>query len=145
MPFLVAFPMQIQFLSNQPCRNPQQNYWRISTVGTQTFLGPGRACCRRQLKIRPGPEAPEACWDSALACALPITHPTCEEFSWRWFLGTLRRRRAKSLVFWYLGPVEISGVFLAVPFFSHPFFELRFLPIFDGFHFPFWILFNVFS
>ena len=51
VPFLVALPMQIQFLSTQPRRNPQQNYWRISTVGTQTFLGPGRVCCRRQLKI----------------------------------------------------------------------------------------------
>ena len=51
VPFLVALPMQTQFLSTKPRRNPQQNYWRISTVGTQTFLGPGRVCCRRQLKI----------------------------------------------------------------------------------------------
>ena len=34
-----------------PARNPQQNYSRISTVGNPTFLGPGRVCCRRQLKI----------------------------------------------------------------------------------------------
>ena len=58
---------------------PQETHSKIiresQTVGTLTFLGPGRACCRRQLKIRPRPEAPEACWDRALACSLPITHP----------------------------------------------------------------------
>ena len=64
------------FGAPDPARNPQQNYSRISTVGTPPFLGPGRVCCRRQLKIRPGPEAPEACWGHGLACSLPITHPT---------------------------------------------------------------------
>ena len=58
---------------------PQGTHSKIiresQTVGTLTFLGPGRACCRRQLKIRPGPEAPEACWDSSVACSQPITHP----------------------------------------------------------------------
>ena len=43
------------FWAPKPARNPQMNYSRKSTVGTPTFLGPGRACCRRQLKIRPGP------------------------------------------------------------------------------------------
>ena len=43
------------FGAPNPARNPQQNYSRISTVGTPPFLGPGRVCCRRQLKIRPGP------------------------------------------------------------------------------------------
>ena len=39
------------FLGHPTPQDPQQNYSRISTVGTPTLLGPGRACCRRQLKI----------------------------------------------------------------------------------------------
>ena len=64
--------MQIQFLGTQRRRNPQQNYSRISTVGTPTFLGPGRVCCLWQLRIRPGPQATGACWDRA--CVLPTYH-----------------------------------------------------------------------
>ena len=44
-------PSANTILGHPTPQDPQQNYSRISTVGTPTLLGPGRACCRRQLKI----------------------------------------------------------------------------------------------
>ena len=79
--FLHLDCLQFRFWSHFQCKynfgapnaagNPQQNYSRISTVGTQPFLGPGRVYCRRQLRSAPGRTAPQACWDSSLACSLP--------------------------------------------------------------------------
>ena len=49
---LVALPMGTQFLGHPTPQGTHSKIIRESqTVGTLTFLGPGRACCRRQLKI----------------------------------------------------------------------------------------------
>ena len=44
-------PSANTILGHPTPQDPQQNYSRISTVGTPTLLRPGRACCRRQLKV----------------------------------------------------------------------------------------------
>ena len=49
--FWSHFECKCNFWAPNPAGNPQQSYRRISTVGTPPFLGPGRVCCRRQLKI----------------------------------------------------------------------------------------------
>ena len=121
--FWSHFECKCNFWAPNPAGNPQQNYVRISTVGTLTFLGPGRACCRRQLKIRPGPEAPEACWHSALACALPITYPTCEEFLWRWFSAVPSEGDARKVGYFGSRAVSKNPHFFAVSLFFRTLFS----------------------
>ena len=144
--FWSHFEGKCNFWAPNPAGNPQQNYRRISTVGTPPFLGPGRVCCRRQLKIRPGPEAPEACWASALACALPITHPTSEEFLWRWFSAVPSQGDARKVRYFGTDAVLKNSCVFAVSLFFRTLFSHRFL---DGFLMDFTSLFgslfNVFS
>ena len=92
-------------------------------VGAPTFLGPGRVCCRRQPKIRPGPEAPEACWAWALVRSTYHTPYLSEEFFCRCPSEVPSEGgRAKSGFFWHRGRVEKMFFFRGVPLFSHPFF-----------------------